>query len=129
MDPTDPVENPDAVGRPEAGTRVRLDLTVPGADPSTGLGELVVTGPGVMTGCALHPDDLACGPMLEELRTGDLARVDERGQPAEPETVPADRRLRARVIRTSPPQAGEVVRVSVAGPVRVVPRPHGGMAR
>lgn len=79
LDPRRTLEHSDAVGRPVPGTQVRVDLKVPGADPASGLGELVVQGPGVMMGYALHPDDLACGPMLRELHTGDLARVDEQG--------------------------------------------------
>ncbi|MBA2697090.1 MAG: AMP-binding protein, partial [Actinobacteria bacterium] len=79
LDPSLALDHPDAVGAPVPGTQVHVDTSVPGADPAAGVGELVVTGPGVMMGYALHPDDLACGPMLRELRTGDLARVDEQG--------------------------------------------------
>ncbi|PFG38191.1 acyl-CoA synthetase (AMP-forming)/AMP-acid ligase II [Georgenia soli] len=73
LDPALVAENPDAVGRPVAGTSLHLDLTVPEA--ADGAGEVVVRGPGVMMGYAEHPDDLALGPMLSELRTGDLGRV------------------------------------------------------
>lgn len=38
-------------------------------------GELVYTGPNVMMGYARESDDLARGPELTELRTGDLARI------------------------------------------------------
>lgn len=79
LNPALTLDHPDAVGHPVRGTQVRVDTTVSGADAATGLGELVVQGPGVMMGYALHPDDLACGQMLRELRTGDLARVDEHG--------------------------------------------------
>ncbi len=79
LEPRLALEHPDAVGAPVLGTQVRVDTSVPGADPATGVGELVVQGPGVMMGYALHPDDLACGPMLRELRTGDLGRMDEDG--------------------------------------------------
>ncbi len=79
LDPRLALEHPDAVGASVSGTQVRVDTSVPGADPAAGIGELVVQGPGVMMGYALHPDDLACGPMLRELRTGDLAGVDEHG--------------------------------------------------
>lgn len=72
-------EAPDAVGRAVPGSEIVLDTTVPEADAATGSGEVVVRGPGVMMGYAEHPDELALGPMLAELRTGDLGRVDEHG--------------------------------------------------
>lgn len=69
-------QHPDAVGWPVEDSSVRLDTTVPesvaGPDP---VGELVFAGPGVMLGYAEHPDDLALGRMVDELRTGDLARI------------------------------------------------------
>ncbi|GAA5160574.1 AMP-binding protein [Ornithinimicrobium tianjinense] len=77
--PADVPAAPDAVGRPVPGTEVVLDATVPEADPATGAGEVVVRGPGVMLGYAEHPDDLALGRMITELRTGDLGRLDEHG--------------------------------------------------
>ncbi|MGA4670150.1 AMP-binding protein [Propionibacteriaceae bacterium Y1923] len=64
--------SPATVGRPLPGTTITIDTSVPGADPRTGSGEVVVRGPGVMMGYAEHPDELALGPMLGELRTGDL---------------------------------------------------------
>ncbi|RIK17417.1 MAG: AMP-dependent synthetase [Acidobacteria bacterium] len=70
---------PDAVGRPVPGSTVVLDRSVPEADADAGTGEVVVRGPGVMMGYAEHPDELALGPMLTELRTGDLGRVDDDG--------------------------------------------------
>lgn len=73
LDPALVADNPDAVGRPVAGTSLHLDTTVPEA--SDGSGEVVVRGPGVMMGYAEHPDDLALGAMLSELRTGDLGRI------------------------------------------------------
>lgn len=77
LDPALVADNPDAVGRPVAGTSVHLDTTVPEA--SDGTGEVVVRGPGVMMGYAEHPDDLALGSMLSELRTGDLGRIGSDG--------------------------------------------------
>ena len=44
-----------------------------------GVGELVYTGPNVMMGYADAPADLARGPELTELRTGDLARQADDG--------------------------------------------------
>ncbi|MFC9689093.1 AMP-binding protein [Kribbella sp. NPDC056951] len=67
---------PDAVGWPIAGSAFRLD-SIEQADGA--VGELVFTGPGVMLGYAEHPDDLALGRMHTELRTGDLATIDEAG--------------------------------------------------
>ncbi|AEG43230.1 AMP-binding protein [Isoptericola variabilis] len=73
LDPSLVADNPDAVGRPVPGTTIHLDTEVPEAHD--GAGEVVVRGPGVMMGYAEHPDDLALGPMLTELRTGDLGRI------------------------------------------------------
>ncbi|WP_298460493.1 AMP-binding protein [uncultured Cellulomonas sp.] len=77
LDPALVADHPDAVGRPVAGTSVRLDTTVPEAHG--GAGEVVVQGPGVMMGYAEHVDDLALGAMLTELRTGDLGVLDGQG--------------------------------------------------
>ncbi|GAA1718566.1 AMP-binding protein [Kribbella yunnanensis] len=69
---------PDAVGWPIAGSAFRLDTA--GVEQADGaVGELVFTGPGVMLGYAEHPDDLALGRMQTELRTGDLATIDDAG--------------------------------------------------
>lgn len=73
LDPALVTDHPDAVGHPVADTTLSLDTTVPEA--ADGVGEVVVHGPGVMMGYAEHPDDLALGSMLAELRTGDLGRV------------------------------------------------------
>ena len=73
LDPALVVQCPDAVGHPVAGTSLHLDTSVPQAH--SGSGEVVVRGPGVMMGYAEHPDDLALGAMLTELRTGDLGRI------------------------------------------------------
>ncbi|TDD30490.1 AMP-dependent synthetase [Kribbella turkmenica] len=74
------IHYPDAVGWPIAGSAFRLDTAAidqpADAEP---VGELVFTGPGVMLGYAEHPDDLALGRMHTELRTGDLARIDDDG--------------------------------------------------
>ena len=77
LDPALVAAHPDSVGRPVAGTSLHLDTTVRGAEDGTG--EIVVRGPGVMMGYAEHPDDLALGSLLTELRTGDLGRVDDEG--------------------------------------------------
>ncbi len=73
LDPALVADHPDAVGHPVAETSLHLDTTVPEA--SGGAGEVVVRGPGVMMGYAEHPDDLALGAMLSELRTGDIGRI------------------------------------------------------
>ena len=64
---------PDAIGIPIPGGSLRID---PVADRSDGVGELVYRGPNVMMGYAVDPADLAAGPTLHELRTGDLGRFD-----------------------------------------------------
>ncbi|MFC9917565.1 AMP-binding protein [Agromyces binzhouensis] len=61
-----------AIGVPIPGGSFRIDERVDGAAP--GEGELVYTGPNVMMGYAETSADLARGPELDELRTGDLAR-------------------------------------------------------
>ncbi len=72
--------HPDAVGWPIAGSSFRLDTTVPEATATAdSVGELIFAGPGVMLGYAMDPDDLALGRMQDELRTGDLARIDTDG--------------------------------------------------
>ncbi|GAA4813993.1 AMP-binding protein [Nocardioides caeni] len=67
---------PEAVGIAIPGGRFRLE-PVEGAAP--GVGELVYAGPNVMMGYAERPADLARDAELDELRTGDLARLDEDG--------------------------------------------------
>ena len=66
--------NPGTIGIPVPGGTFRID-PVPGLDD----GELVYTGPNVMLGYAESPGDLADGRTVEELRTGDLARVHPNG--------------------------------------------------
>ncbi|MFE5672377.1 AMP-binding protein [Agromyces sp. NPDC056523] len=61
-----------AIGMPIPGGSFRIDEAVGGGAP--GEGELVYSGPNVMMGYAETPSDLARGPELDELRTGDLAR-------------------------------------------------------
>ena len=65
---------PHAIGIPVPGGSFRID-PVPGLEH----GELVYTGPNVMLGYAEHPGDLAAGRTIEELRTGDLARLHPAG--------------------------------------------------
>ncbi len=57
-------KRPEAIGRPVVGGSLRIDEA----------GELVYTGPNVMMGYAATAADLARGPELVELHTGDLAR-------------------------------------------------------
>src|SRR5690606_1239799 len=68
-------QHPEAVGVPVPGGRFRLD-PLP-EDP--GVSELVYSGPNVMLGYARSPADLARGRSIEELRTGDLARINDDG--------------------------------------------------
>jgi acyl-CoA synthetase (AMP-forming)/AMP-acid ligase II/acyl carrier protein len=69
---------PGCVGRPVPGGSFRVD-TGSGAESATGrdadVGELVYSGDNVMLGYAEHPEDLARGRDITELRTGDLGRV------------------------------------------------------
>lgn len=65
-------EHPGAIGVAVPGGRLRLDPVPESTEP--GVGELVYEGPNVMMGYAERPADLARGPELDELRTGDLGR-------------------------------------------------------
>ncbi|MEO7586837.1 MAG: AMP-binding protein [Arachnia sp.] len=73
------VASPDTVGHLVPGTSIRLDTGVAEADATTGSGEIIVSGPGVMLGYAEHADDLALGRMVTELRTGDMGVLDDDG--------------------------------------------------
>lgn len=64
--------HPQAVGVAIPGGTLRIADTKSTHDGE--VGELVYSGPNVMMGYAHGPDDLATGPELTELRTGDLAR-------------------------------------------------------
>ncbi|TNM36369.1 AMP-binding protein [Nocardioides albidus] len=64
--------HPGSVGVAIPGGAFRID---PVADAGPGVGELVYRGPNVMMGYAEAPADLARGAELDELRTGDLARL------------------------------------------------------
>ncbi|MHC6231101.1 non-ribosomal peptide synthetase [Arthrobacter sp. MMS24-T111] len=67
-------DNPGAIGIPVPGGTFRID-------PVDGLadGELIYSGPNVMLGYAQAPHDLAQGRTVTELRTGDLARRNDKG--------------------------------------------------
>ena len=65
------VRRPAAIGRAIPGGELRLE---PVDGQPDDVGELVYRGPNVMMGYAQQPDDLAEGALLDELRTGDLAR-------------------------------------------------------
>lgn len=67
---------PDAVGVPVPGGSFRL-APFEGAAPAEG--ELVYAGPNVMLGYASEPADLALGATIDELATGDVARIGDDG--------------------------------------------------
>ena len=69
--------HPDSIGRAIPGGSLELDLAA--GDGPDGVGELVYRGPNVMLGYARGPADLAEGRVVDELRTGDLATVDDEG--------------------------------------------------
>ena len=69
LDPELVLTHPSCIGRAVPGGTLRVDQ--PDAD---GVGELVYCGPNVMMGYAETAADLAAGPELAELRTGDLGR-------------------------------------------------------
>ncbi|EHB45323.1 Phenylalanine racemase (ATP-hydrolyzing) [Mycolicibacterium rhodesiae JS60] len=64
--------HPEAIGRPIPGGSFTLAALDGWTEP--GVGELVYTGPNVMMGYAHVPADLATGPELDALHTGDIAR-------------------------------------------------------
>ena len=68
--------HPSAIGVAVPGGDLRL---APVEGQPAGIGELVYSGPNVMMGYALGAPDLARGPELTELRTGDLARQSDTG--------------------------------------------------
>ncbi len=68
---------PEAIGRPIPGGSFSLAPLDSWTEP--GVGELVYHGPNVMMGYAQSPADLAGGPELDELHTGDVARELDNG--------------------------------------------------
>ncbi len=64
---------PSAVGTPVPGGSIELRPHPAAVEPD--VGEIVYRGPNVMMGYAEQHADLAKGPGLEELRTGDLGRL------------------------------------------------------
>ena len=71
--PNEAVRHPDRVGRPIAHTQVELRTEGRVALPGE-VGEIHVSGRGVMLGHALSKADLALGAAVSDLATGDLAR-------------------------------------------------------
>jgi acyl-CoA synthetase (AMP-forming)/AMP-acid ligase II len=70
-------EHPGAIGLPIPGGAFRIDPlpeTPLDRAGSPEVGEIVYTGPNVMLGYASTPADLARGPEVTELRTGDVGR-------------------------------------------------------
>ena len=74
LPPEQAQHHPGAIGVPIPGGSFRIDALPGEAD-----GELVYSGPNVMLGYAEEPADLALGRTVDELRTGDLARVTDDG--------------------------------------------------
>jgi acyl-CoA synthetase (AMP-forming)/AMP-acid ligase II len=70
-------EHSGCVGVAIPGGRLWVEPLPDSPDPWTG--ELVYAGPNVMMGYAEGPADLAQGRVVTELRTGDLARVNQAG--------------------------------------------------
>lgn len=69
--------HPHALGVPVPGGSFRIDPV--DGEHRPGVGELVYRGGNVMMGYATTGADLARGPELDELRTGDLVRRDDDG--------------------------------------------------
>ncbi len=70
LPPQDAVSGAGSIGRPVPGGAFRID-----SPDESGAGELVYSGDNVMMGYAESPEDLSRGRDIEELRTGDLARM------------------------------------------------------
>jgi hypothetical protein len=77
LPPGDAARHPAAVGRPIPGGEIEIRPLdeLPDTMPA-GTGEVVYRGPNVMLGYAHAPADLALGATLDDLRTGDLGRID-----------------------------------------------------
>lgn len=73
------LEHTGAVGVAVPGGSFRIDPIDDWPDDGTGAGELCYSGPNVMLGYAQSPADLALGREVDELRTGDVARIDDAG--------------------------------------------------
>ncbi|MFN2540409.1 MAG: AMP-binding protein [Mycobacteriales bacterium] len=69
--------HPEYIGRAIPGGAFALEPCPEADEPD--VGELVYTGPNVMFGYAEDSEDLALGRTVQELRTGDLARIDDDG--------------------------------------------------
>jgi long-chain acyl-CoA synthetase len=72
----DAAEHADSVGYPAPVVDVRID----GADPETGVGELLIRGPHVVAGYWNKPEQTAETFVGGWLRSGDLARIDDEGR-------------------------------------------------
>ncbi|GAT72905.1 AMP-binding protein [Microbacterium hydrocarbonoxydans] len=70
LPPRDAISGAGSIGRPVPGGAFRID-----SPDDSGAGELVYSGDNVMMGYAESPEDLSRGRDIEELRTGDLARM------------------------------------------------------
>ena len=70
-----------SVGRPMLNCLVKLDMTVPGATPDEGIGEILAGGPQIASGYFRAPD-LTAQAFTEGgfFRTGDLGRFDDEGR-------------------------------------------------
>ncbi|WP_063804272.1 AMP-binding protein [Streptomyces roseifaciens] len=74
--------HPHAIGVPVPGGSFRIEPAPGhpvGEGPADRAGELVYTGPNVMLGYAETPADLRLGRTVDELRTGDIARLTDDG--------------------------------------------------
>lgn len=74
LPPSLAASHPESIGVAIPGGTLTID-----APDDDGVGELVYRGANVMLGYAEHPEDLSRGAALEELHTGDLARVTPEG--------------------------------------------------
>jgi long-chain acyl-CoA synthetase len=72
----DAAEHPDSIGY----AAPVVDLAIEGADPGSGVGELLVRGPNVVRGYWSKPEATEATFVDGWVRTGDLARIDDAGR-------------------------------------------------
>src|SRR4051794_11802133 len=72
----DAADHPDSVGY----AAPVVDLAIDGADPATGVGELLIRGPNIVRGYWNKPEATEATFVDGWVHTGDLARIDEEGR-------------------------------------------------
>ena len=79
LPPDEAFRRPESVGVAIPDGELHIDEAAAPAGTPPGVGEIVYRGPNVMMGYAHEPGNLAEGHLHDELRTGDLGRLDDDG--------------------------------------------------